>query len=397
MLHGTILLLMVAIGAGPEGVAMKDVVQGNNQFAFDLYAKLRDRPGNLVFSPYSVSTALAMTSVGARGPTAGQMAATLHLPVDGSDLDTGFAAIRDLIGGLKSDRPYQLSTANALWGQQGLDYRAEFLKRAEAGFGAGLREVDFLHDPQGARRTINAWVEQQTRDKIKELLGPSDVSKDTDLILTNAIYFKGAWAVPFPSASTRDEPFGDGKTSAPVPTMHRTGDSGYLETEAFQALALPYLGNDLSMVIILPRKVDGLAALEASMSSPRVDEWLGQLGSRKVEIFLPRFRLESSNELASTLSDVGMPLAFGKEADFSGIATDRRLMISAVIHKAFAEVNEEGTEAAAATAVVMRMLSAFKDPARLVVFKADHPFLFLIRDNRSGSTLFLGRIVNPRG
>jgi serpin B len=325
------------------------------------------------------------------------MAETLHLPNDSKALDSGFAALRALIGGETPDRPYQLSTANALWGQQGLDYRAEFLRRTEASFGAGLRPVDFLNDPQGARETINAWVERQTRDKIKDLLAPSDINNRTDLILTNAIYFKGAWAVPFPKAATKDEPFGDGKTSNPVPTMHRTGDLGYLEADNFQALDLPYVGNDLSMVILLPKQMDGLAALESSLSSTRVAEWLGKLDRQKVEVSLPLFRLESSSELAKTLAGLGMPSAFGRDADFSGIATDRRLSISAVIHKAFAEVNEEGTEAAAATAVVMMRTLAMRPQKPPVVFRADHPFLFLIRDARSGSILFLGRVANPKG
>ena len=397
MLCCTIPLLVVAIGAGPEGVSMNDVVPGNNRFAFDLYAKARDRPGNLVFSPYSISTALAMTSAGAGGRTASEMAETLHLPADGKALDSGFAALRALIGGEGDVRPYRLDTANALWGQQGLDYRPEFVRRAEAGFGAGLRPVDFLGDPQGARVTINAWVERQTLDKIKDLLAPSDVTKDTDLILTNAIYFKGSWAVPFPKGGTRDEAFRDGQGSNPVPTMHLTGRFGYLETDDFQGLDLPYLGNDLSTIVLLPKQVDGLAALEATLSSPSVEGWLAKLSRQRVEVSLPRFKVEGSSELARTLAELGMPSAFGRDADFSGIATDRRLHLSAVIHKAYAEFNEEGTEAAAATAVTAIRSMAVHVEKPPVVFRADHPFLFLIRDVRSGSILFLGRVAHPKG
>jgi serpin B len=393
----TIPLLMAAIGAAPEGAAMNDVVPGNNRFAFELYAKVRERPGNLVFSPYSISTALAMTYVGAAGQTAEEMAETLHFPKDAKALDSGFAALRAMIGGEGESRPYQLATANALWGQQGLAYRPEFLRRAEASFGAGLRQVDFLHDAQGARKTINAWVEQQTRDKIKDLLSPPDVTQDTDLILTNAIYFKGAWATPFPKFGTRDEPFNDGKTSDPVPTMHLTHQFGYMETDTFQAVDLPYVGNDLSTVVLLPKVVDGLAALEATLSSASVAGWLAKLSDQRVQVALPRFKLEASSELAKTLASMGMPSAFGRGADFSGIATDRRLQLSAVIHKAFAEYNEEGTEAAAATAVVAVRSSAVYVQKPPVVFKADHPFLFLIRDIRSGSILFLGRVANPKG
>jgi serpin B len=393
----TIPLLLISIGAGAEGVAMNDVVPGNNRFAFELYGKVRDRPGNLVFSPYSISTALAMTYVGANGQTAREMAETLHFPSDGKALDSGFATLRALIDGEGENRPYRLHTANALWGQLGLNYRPEFLRRAEASFGAGLRPVDFLEDPQGARKTINDWVERQTLDKIKDLLAPPDVTKDTDLILTNAIYFKGSWAVPFPKGGTRDVPFGDGKRSKPVPTMHLTSQFGYFETDDFQALDLPYVGNDLSTVILLPKKVDGLAALESLLASPSVEGWLAKLARQKVEVALPRFKLEASSELAKTLASMGMPSAFGRGADFSGITTDRGLHLSAVIHKAFAEFNEEGTEAAAATAVTAIRTMAIVPQKPPVLFRADHPFLFLIRDVRSGSILFLGRVVNPEG
>jgi serpin B len=397
MLCCTIPLLVVAIGAGPERVAMNDVVAGNNRFAFDLFGKVRNRPGNLVFSPYSISTALALTYTGASGQTAEEMAETLHLPPDGKALDSGFAALRALIGGEGEDRAYQLSTANALWGQQGLSYRPEFLKRAEASFGAGLRPVEFLENPEGARKTINAWVEKQTRDKIKNLLASSDIDRDTDLILTNAIYFKGSWAIPFPKASTKDAEFRDSNTSSRVPTMHLTSQFGYLETDDFQGLDLPYVGNDLSMVILLPKKVDGLTGLESSLSSTSVEGWLAKLARRRVQVELPRFKVEASCELAKTLASMGMPSAFGRQADFSGITTDRRLAISAVIHKAFTEVNEEGTEAAAATAVIMKRSLAIAPQQIPVVFRADHPFLFLIRDIRSGSILFVGRVVNPQG
>ena len=392
-----ILPLIVAIGPGAEGVAINDVVPGNNRFAFDLYARLRDRPGNLVFSPYSISTALAMTSLGARGRTAEEMARTLHLPSDPKALDAGFAALHAQLGGEGEPRPYQLAVADALWGRSGLDYRPEFLERARAGFAAGLQPVDFAADPQGARLTINAWVANQTLDKIKDLLAPPDVSKDTDLILTDAIYFKGAWTTPFPRRATRDEPFLAGRTSDPVPTMHLTGSFGYAEADDFQMLELPYVGNELSAVILLPKQVDGLPALEATLSAPSLDARLAKLGRHRVEVSLPRFKLEFSTELAPTLAMMGMPSAFGRGADFSGIATDRKLMLSAVIHKAFAEVNEEGTEAAAATAVGVMKSSAIVVQQPPVVFRADHPFLFLIRDRRSGSILFLGRVANPKG
>ena len=399
MISCMIPLLVVAIGAGPEEVAMKDVVRGNNRFAFDLYGKVRDRSGNLFLSPYSISSALAMTYAGAMGPTAEEMARTLHFPANGQALDAGFAGLHTLIDGGAEERPYQLAAANALWGQQGLHYRPDFLKRTEASYGATLHPMDFAGDPEAARKTINAWVEKLTRDKIKDLLGPSDVTRQTDLILTNAIYFKGAWATPFPKPATKDEDFGDGRKTIPVPTMHVIDQFGYLEdpAEGLQALNLPYVGNALSMVVLLPKKPDGLPALEAAITGEKLEGWLAKLASRRVDVSLPRFKLECGFELANALGSLGMKSAFGPEADFSGMTTDRRLFLSAVIHKAFADVNEEGTEAAAATAVVMMRAMARPVPQPPVVFKADHPFLFLIRDVRSGSILFMGRVTNPKG
>ena len=392
-------LLVVAIGAGPGESAMNDVVRGNNRFAVDLYGKVRDRPGNLFLSPYSISTALAMTYLGAKGQTARELAETLHFPEQAGAMDSGFAELRKRFDAGGEERPYQLSTANALWGQQGLAYRPEFLKRAEAGFGAGLHPVDFAGNPEAARKTINDWVETQTRDKIKDLIDSSAIKKDTDLILTNAIYFKGAWATPFPKSATKDEPFGNGDKTIPVPMMHLAGSFDYSEDEAagLQVLSLPYSGNELAMVVLLPRKPDGLAGLEASLTGPRLDGWLAKPSNRQVEISMPRFKLERDVELSGVLASLGMRSAFGAGADFSGMTEDRRLVLSAVIHKAFADVNEEGTEAAAATAVVMMRMSAMVPRQPPVAFRADHPFLFLIRDVKSGSILFMGRVSNPKG
>ena len=396
MLRCMIPLLVVAIGAGPEEVAMKDVVRGNNQFAVDLYGKVRGGSGNLFFSPYSISAALAMTSAGAKGETAKQMADTLHFPADGEAIHSAFASLDAQINGGTEARPYQLNTANALWGQQGLNFRPEFLKLTETYYRAGLHQIDFEGNPEAARKTINAWVEAQTRDKIKDLLGPRDVTTDTELVLTNAIYFKGAWSVPFSKSATKDEDFVTAEKRLPVPMMHLSSSFNYLDGEGVQALELPYAGNALSMVVLLPKKLDGMGDLEASLAGSKLDGWLAKLARRQVDVALPRFKLECGFELKDALSSLGMPLAFGPGADFSGITGDHKLSISAVIHKAFADVNEEGTEAAAATAVIMSRAKAMA-PRTPVVFRADHPFLFLIRDTRSGSILFLGRVTNPKG
>jgi serpin B len=397
-------LCLLTLAMGPlcraEGVKDGDpsvkVVEANNRFALDLYGRLRDRPGNLFMSPYSLSTALAMTYAGARGDTAGQMAATLHLSLPTGTLHAAVAALeRQIKAG--AGRPYKLSVANALWGQEGEHFLPDFLRLLAENYGAGLRQVDFRSVEQ-ARRTINSWVEEQTGGKIKNLLQPAHLSPNTSLVLTNAIYFKGDWASPFPKAATKDEPFTVTEDKrVPVSMMHRIGRLNYLDGGDFHALELPYAGNDLSMVIVLPKKVDGLARLEESLTSEKLSASLAKLGPRRVEVALPRFRVEAGFELAKVLPAMGMPLAFTRSADFSGIDGKRELFISAVIHKAFVDVNEEGTEAAAATAVVIARPSAVVRPEPVVEFRADHPFAFLIRHNRSGSILFLGRVTNPRG
>ncbi len=378
-----------------DGGRLAEVVEGNNRFALDLYGRLRDRPGNLFASPYSLSTALAMTYAGARGETARQMAATLHFSPPPESLHPAFAALdREVNEG--TGRPYKLSVANALWGQEGESFLPDFLRLLVENYRAGLRPVDFRSGQQ-ARRAINAWVEEQTGGKIKDLLQPPHPRPDTSLVLTNAIYFKGDWASPFPKGATKDEDFTVTEDKRiPVPMMHRIGRLNYHDGGEFQALELPYAGDDLAMVVLLPRKADGLAEFERSLTARSLPDSLTKLRPHRVEVALPRFRMESGLELASVLSAMGMPAAFGGDADFSGINGRRNLFLSAVIHKAFVDVNEEGTEAAAATGVAVARLAVIR-PDPVVEFRADHPFVFLIRHNRSGSLLFLGRVINPRG
>jgi serpin B len=387
-------LLTLAGLAGGDG-SMTELVRGNTRFGFDLYGRLRAQSGNLFLSPYSISNALAMTYAGARGATAEQMARTLHFSQPPAELHPAWGTlIRQMNGKEAEARPYQLSIANALWGQQGDVFLPEFLKLIEANYGAALRQVDFRSTAQ-ACRTINAWVEEQTRDKIKDLLKPELLGPDTSLVLTNAIYFKGTWADPFPRNATRDEEFTIGTgVKARVPMMHRGGRLGYLEGESFQALEIPYAGNTLSMTILLPRKNDGLPELEKALTAAKLADWLAKLTPRRVDVALPRFKIEAAFELNDVLAAMGMPAAFD-DADFSGMNGKRDLFISAVVHKAFVDVNEEGTEAAAATGVVMTRAMAHVEP--VTTFRADHPFVFLIREVRTGTILFLGRVADPRG
>ena len=375
------------------------IAKGDNQFALDLYAKLRGQEGNLFFSPYSISTALAMTRAGARGDTAAEMDRTLHFTLPEEQLQPAFGALVREINGDPADakRGYQLSTANALWGQKGFAFKTNFLKLVNDNYGAGLREVDFKSATEQARSAINAWVEKETRDKIKDLLHQGDLTQATRLVLTNAIYFKGDWVNPFKKELTKNEPFhlsADKKADAPL--MHQTREYNYLDGDTFQALELPYAGKNLTMVVLLPKKVDGLADFEKELTADKLAGWIGKLHQEKVIVSLPKFKTTQRTSLARTLSDMGMKKAFTRAAYFTGMGGEPgELLLSDVIHKAYIDVNEEGTEAAAATAVVVTRASAVVKPRPTPVFRADHPFVFLIRDTRSDSILFLGRLADP--
>jgi serpin B len=397
----SILLLVTVAATGTvavgEEVRMSSVVEGNSQFALDLYGKLRSQPGNLFFSPSSISTALAMTYSGARGETAEQMARALHFPPPQEKLPEAFRWLNAALRPAAEKPGYRLNAANRLWGQQGFHVLPDFLAVTRDSYHAELAEVDFVGHADLARETINEWVEKQTQEKIKDLVTPGALTPLTRLVLTNAIYFKGEWIKPFPKDATRDERFdvsGHKQTTAPL--MHKTDDFKFAAVDGLKALELPYGNGDLSAVVLLPDEIDGLGALEQKLSFENLTRWMTGLRRQKVQVFLPRFKLTSAFSLSSVLAAMGMPLAFDeKQADFSGMSTEEKLYISAVLHKAFVDLNEEGTEAAAATAVVM-MTRAAMIPREPALFRADHPFLFLIVDNRTKSILFLGRVVNPK-
>jgi len=379
---------------------IETVVRGNSKFAFDLYARIKDDPdikekgGNLFFSPYSISTALAMTWAGAGGETEKQMAEVLHFTLPQAELHKAFGSLEKQLNEAGQKGQYQLSVANALWGQAGLNFIKEFLELTQKSYGAGLREVDFMTQTEKARLTINTWVEEKTQAKIKDLIKKGVLDALTRLVLTNAIYFKGDWASQFDKKKTRDEPFKLAEDKeVTVPMMHIKETFKYWADDKLQVLQLPYKGEELSMIILLPVKVDGLAGVEKSLTFEKLNEWTKGLRTQEVVVYMPKFKMTTKFELADYLKKMGMPDAFSLPgADFSGMTGDKNLFISNVIHKAFVAVDEEGTEAAAATAVTMKLTSA---PAPPVVFRADHPFIFIIRDNRSGSTLFMGRVMNP--
>jgi len=398
-----LLLFVILVVFGRIGFAAESrredtanpVVPGNNAFAFDLYARLRqDQADNIFFSPHSISTALAMTVAGARGETEAEMLKVLHHDQPRDELHRAFGT---LVKGLKArgnGSGYRLSIADRLWGQRGYGFLPEYLALTRDHYNAELAQVDFRQHPQETRQTINDWVSQQTEGKIKDLL-PSELSTNTCLVLTDAIYFKANWADQFDKAATHDAPFYvEGRKNILVPMMHRSGQYRLSASDGIKVLELNYEAGEMSMIILLPNDVGGLPTLEAKLTSANLTRWLSGLKPRRVSVAIPRFKSSNQVDLVAPLNALGITKAFMPEqADFSGINGRRDLFIGAALHQAFVDVHEEGTEAAAATAIAAGVRSAVTPP---LIFRADHPFLFLIRDNASGSILFLGRMMNPR-
>jgi len=380
-------------GPAPAGVDPLPIAKACNAFAGDLYRALKAEPGNLVFSPYSISVALAMTREGARGESAVEMDRVLHLPQGGPG--EGYRALASAIRPRKlgADLTYRLNVANALWGQQGYAFRPEYPARLRDAYGALFTAVDFRR-PDAARATINDWVDKATQGRIRDVLPPGRPTTDTRLVLTNAVYFKARWAHVFWESDTKEGPFTkqDG-AEVRVRLMHQKEHFKYGETEKAQVLEMPYAGYDASMVVVLPKARDGLPAVEESEG---LDAWTGALkGGREVIVTFPRFRFESPHDLTKTLQVLGMRRAFDvAQADLTGITAKEPLFVDSVHHKAFVLVDEEGTEAAAATESLGGSADA-PPPAEPVRFTADHPFLFLIRHRETGTVLFLGRVGDP--
>lgn len=395
----SLLLTLLAMGAAFAPAAESPtaaLVRGNTAFALDLYQRERTNAGNLFFSPYSISTALAMTYAGARGQTAQEMARVLHFTLPQDEVPAAFAALGKRMAEIGGGKQVTLNVANSLWAQRRYQFAQPFLDLNRKYFGAEVGLVDFEKQPSAACRQINAWVAQKTAHKIEELISPDMANEQTRLILCNAVYFKGDWAQPFDPRDTSEADFflSPGR-SVRVPLMFQEMRLAGDRFDGVGVFALRYKGGDLSMIILLPNTLDGLAMLEHRLGSASLAKWLSRLDESKgtvSQVFLPRFKMSSRFDLSQTLSGMGMPAAFREEtADFSGITDRKGLFISAVAHEAVVEVNEQGTEAAAATAV----LDAEGYLPRKPVFRADHPFVFLIRENRTGAILFLGRVVDP--
>jgi len=393
----TVLMLSFTCGSpfGAASAQPQTLVAGNTAFALDLYGQLRAKPGNLFFSPYSISTALAMTYAGARGETENQMSKVLHFDKDQKPLHAAFGQLQLQLAQAGEQKGLELNIANALWSQKGHPFLPAFLDIAKSEYQANIAKADFKTAADAARDEINHWVAQKTKDKIQDILPPGSLDDLTRLVLANAVYFKGAWAKPYNEAETSTQSFHlSASRQTDVPLMHHIDSVRYMENNEFQAVELPYAGGALAMVILLPRQAEGCAQLEDRLTPALLSGAFKEMKQQKVVIFLPRFKLESSFKLNDTLAHMGMPDAF-TGADFSGMDGTKNLLISGVFHKAWGEVNEQGTEAAAATAVVMGLRALPREPAPPPVFRADHPFVFFIRDTRSESLLFLGRLSDP--
>ena len=382
---------------------MGDLVAGNSAFAFDLYQALSAEDGNLFYSPYSISLALAMTYAGARGETEQQMADTLHFILSQDRLHSAFNGLDlELAGrgaGAKGTdgEGFRLNIVNALWGQEDFEFLAEFLDLVSENYGAGLRLLDFANAAEDSRIVINDWVSEQTEGKIKDLIPQGVIDELTRLVLTNAIFFNAAWLYPFEESQTKDGAFHllDGG-EVTVPMMRRTASFGLAKGDGYQAVELPYDGSEISMVILLP-DTGQFEGFEGSLDAGLVRTITEGLVPTRVALTMPKFEFDSEFSLTGALGAMGMPVAFisslgpctSEKADFSGMTGACELYIKAVVHKAFVSVDEAGTEAAAATAVVMGIESL---PPSVTI---DRPFVFLIRDIETGAILFVGRVTDP--
>ncbi|MEA3364441.1 MAG: serpin family protein [Candidatus Hydrogenedentes bacterium] len=365
---------------------MHQVLEGNTAFAVDLYQQLRVEEGNLFLSPYSVSLALGMTYGGARGKTAEEMATALHFPDNHEQLHPAFEHLNQKLAETVAETGQKLDIANGLCLTEG---------NVSPEFKALLRDSYEAELFSGDVNVINAWVKDKTHGKIEKIL--EQLSANSVCVLLNAIYFKGLWESQFKEEQTRDAPFSvSPDKEVTVPLMHQRFDLKVLRKEGFQVASMPYKGERMSMVIFLPNEVTGLPALEKQLSAQKLHQWLAELDktiSQEIDVYLPKFKLETEYDLVNSFKALGMQDAFQRDvADFRGMGWPKGdLWIAQVKHKAFVEVNEEGTEAAAATAVEMITKAATAIPP----FRADHPFLFLVRDNQTGAVLFLGRLVDP--
>jgi serpin B len=385
-----LIILLLIVGC----VFGEDVIEANNRFAINLYSQYKSEEGNIFFSPFSISTAMAMVYEGAEGKTAKEIKSVFGFPKYDNSRRNQYSDLLSEIN--KKDKEYALNTANALWAEQDFQFLDEYLTTVEEYYKGKTTNLDFKNEPDSSRLIINNWVEDKTNNKIKDLFPVGSINSLTRLVLTNAIYFKAKWLTQFDADKTSDEYFRvNPDENIEVPMMQPTSQKStfnYTQNKDLQILEMPYVGEDLSMLILLPFDNE-IEVLENSFTIEKLTEWKKSLRKRRVKIYIPKFKFKTKYFLGETLGDLGMPIAFTNSADFSGMTGTKDLKIDKVIHQAFIEVNEEGTEAAAATGIGVGMKTSMPRPPP--IFKADHPFIFIIQQKETGNILFMGRVNNP--
>lgn len=392
-------------GSTVQGI--ENVVDANNQFAFDLYHELKANQGNIFYSPYSISSALAITYEGAEGETAEEMKSVFYF-TNKSALRPNFAAIYEELN--KNDKEYELKTGNALWAQYDYSFLDGYFKTIENYYGGKIENLDFKTKTEDSRKTINSYIETQTNNKIKDLIPAGTLNPLTKLVLTNAIYFKGTWEWEFDKSDTRDRDFKITPTDVvQVPMMQMDPEKArfnYADLDKLQIIELPYKGEEVSMIILLPKQGErydfetqelikyNYTLNDIELSAEKLNDYKSQMSESSLDkIMVPKFEFDEKYSMKNTLNSLGLTTAFTENADFSGMTGKKDLYISEVIHQAYIKVDEKGTEAAAATAVVMKATSAGPSPSRR--FIADHPFIFLIQQKETGNILFMGRVTDP--
>jgi len=378
---------------------LSTLVAGNNTFAINLYEALHSQDGNLVFSPYSIFLALAMTYAGARNETESQMAKAMDFTLPQDQLHPTFNALDLALANEgkaqgSSGQPMQLNIANALWAEQTYSFQQAYLDLIAKNYGVGIQLADFIKNFEPVRGQIDSWVSNQTKNKINDLLAPGSVNSRTRMVLVNAIYFKADWAVPFDANNTSDSTFNllDGSQSQVKMMNNSKLTLPYIKGNGYQAVELPYNGNTAAMDIIVPDN-GNFQNFESTLNAQKINDIFNSMQPTPIALGLPKFTFTTNFSLSDQLKSLGMTNAFNDQADFSGMTGNRDVFISDVIHKAYVAVDEKGTEAAAATAVIMQAMSMpVQQKVHLVI---NHPFIFIIRDLKSGQILFVGRVLNP--
>jgi serpin B len=381
--------------AQPSKYTIKNLAESNNLFAIDLFKQVQPASENLIFSPYSIGTVLAMVYSGAGGKTAEEMGRVLYLP-SRELLDPVESALRESLVATDTLTGMDFQLANAVWAQEAFSFLPAYLKRVEKYYDAPVSLVDFINaaSREKSRIKINRWIEARTRDRIRDLIQPGILDASTRMVLTNAVYFNGNWLYPFDQRSTVASLFHVSKQESTMADfMHQTGTFPYYEDEEIQAVGLPYKDNRMALVIILPRSIEGWKMVSQVLSLERINLVISGMDSREVRLALPRFTSELQINLRKELTSLGMGTVFSRHADLSGMTGEKNLFVDEVIHKAFIEVNERGTEAAAATAAIIGLKSVPRDDP--VNFHADHPFLYFLTDRQTGCIIFTGRLVKP--